>query len=353
MQRIDNNGSVLKLSLLALAIVAMAGCSSNDSSSQPLNPGEGTGSGGSGSDGDGTDGGGSGSDGGGTDGGSSGSGGGGQGFTYRTINPVDDIPVGEVFSLDSVTVNATPTSTGAIINEGPVLDGAATIEVLPDASDGKGRIRLNSPIAGVVNEDFIESDEVPYDFDNGDNEVKIRSQDDEGAEFIDGGSLDYAAYGDWAVPGSDGDFDFSYFAGGYQTQVGDMPTSGTAQYVGSSQGSSIVNGAGLDVIGRVSMDVDFSASRLEGQMTNMRSGDSYSTANTPWNDVSFSGGLNGNAFTGSTQATSAPNDTSLNNDAAGGVQGHFYGPQAAEAAAAWSLQDGAGNTAFGAFGAKQ
>lgn len=362
-----------KLSFLVLAIVAVAGCSSSGSSSQPIDqdPGQTEGSGGESDETDDTDGSTDGGMGGGetdsdTDGsdsddgidnddldGGAGSDGSDPDFVYGTLNPVENIPVGEAFNLDSVTVNV-DTSSGVTFAQGPTLDDASTITVLEDTSDGKGQIRLDAPIAELTNEVMVESDEASYDFNNGENELKIRSQDNEGAEFIEGGSLDYAVYGDWAVVNGSSNLDFSYFAGGYSTQADDMPTSGMAQYVGSTQGSSVVNNVGgVDVIGKVEMDVNFSDGTFQGGMTNMKSGDSYSSADTPWNDVSFTGSVNGNAFDGSAEVISSPNATSLNTDATGGVQGRFYGPQAAEAAAVWSLQDSAGNTALGAFGAKK
>ncbi|WP_141440032.1 transferrin-binding protein-like solute binding protein [Vreelandella titanicae] len=350
MQRIDNNGSVLKLSLLALAIVAMAGCSSNDSSSQPLNPGDGAGGGGSGSDGGGADGGDS-------DDSDSGSGGGGQGFTYRTINPANDILVGEKFSLDSVSINATPSSSGVAINQGPEVDFEATIEVLAEAPDGQSRIRLNAPASGVENRDFTESDQYPYDFDNDEeNEVKLRSQGEDAEQFLNG-SLNYAVFGDWLIRNSDGDSDVSFFAGGYDTRSSDMPMTGTASYSGVARGEVIINnGQAHALIGQANLGVDFTDKTMNGSLSHMTAREYDTDAARPWHDVNLSGGLDdsGNRFAGITEIGSSPgNAASLSTDSEGQFNGRFYGPDAAEAAAVWSIKDPNGSAAYGAFGVKK
>ncbi|MCD1585629.1 transferrin-binding protein-like solute binding protein [Halomonas sp. ATBC28] len=357
MQRIDKNGSVLKLSLLALAIVAMTGCSSNDSSSQPLNPGEGTGGGGGGTDGGGSGSDGGGTDGGGSDGGDAGQGDGGQDFTYKTINPVEAIPVGEEFHLDSVSINATPSSSGIAINQQPVLDHAAMIEVLPNDSDGRSRVRLNAPIAGIEDRDFTEGD-LPYDFFNGeDNDVKLRSMEDNSQQFLDG-SLNYAVFGEWLIRNSGGDSDGSFFASGYDTHSMDMPTTGSAEYSGATSGTVIIdNGLARDLVGQANLSVNFADKTLNGSLTNMNAIErDTDTADLPWNDINLAGGLDdsGNRFAGITEVISSPgNAASLSTDSEGELRGRFYGPEAAEAAGVWSVKDPNGSAAYGSFGVKK
>lgn len=337
MKRIDNKDSVFKLSLLVLAIVAVAGCSSNDSSSQALNPG------------------------GGTDGGGSGSDGGGQDFTYGTINSIDDIAVGEAFVLDTTTIKATRRtdgSEGATINAGPTVGTNASITVLEDTADGNTRLRLRDPENGVDIELFGYSNE-PFRYTNGDgDELELYSQDQPVSSLIPSGGLSYAAYGFWSVPDGANDVDVGFFAAGYATQSGDMPTIGTASFSGVANGFSLTSdGNAADVIGNASMNVDFAAGTLTGAMTNMRSGERISDAfnsNTPWNDIGFSGMLTGNAFSADANATSSPdNAAALGADAAGNINGRFYGPQAAEAAGTWRFRDSSGGTAFGGFGVKK
>ncbi|MGP5308608.1 transferrin-binding protein-like solute binding protein [Vreelandella alkaliphila] len=354
METIDNKGSVLRLSLLALAIVAVAGCSSGGSSSQPIDqgdPGQ-------------TDGGGGSSDSGGSSGdsgGGSGDGGGssdpGQDFTYKTINPIEEIPVGEEFRLDSVTANATPSSSGVTMNQQPVLDHAAMIEVLPNGPNGESRIRLNAPIAGVENRDFTEG-RAPYIFDNGeDNDIRIRSVEHESEQFLNG-SLNYAAFGEWVIRNSGGDSDASYFATGYDTHLNDMPSTGSASYSGAARGIVIIdNGQPSNLFGQANMSVNFADRTLNGSLTNMTAMDTENGAiQQPWNNINLAGGLDdsGNRFAGITEVISSPGNTaSLSTDAEGEFRGRFYGPGAAEAAAVWSVKDPNGSAAFGAFGVKK
>ncbi|PAU73702.1 transferrin-binding protein-like solute binding protein [Vreelandella alkaliphila] len=354
METIDNKDSVLKLSLLALAIVAVTGCSSGGSSSQPIDqddPGQ-------------TDGGGGSSDSGGSSGdsgGGSGDGGGSsdpsQDFTYKTINPANPIDnaAGEIIHLESVSMNATSSSSGVAINKGPEISFEAILMALEDAPDGKARIGLIAPAAGV-DEDFSESDKYPYDFDNGENEVKILSLDDEGNEFLDG-SLNYAAYGNWLIRNSSGDSDGGFFAWGSDTRSSDMPTSGTASYSGVTQGEVIINnGQAHALIGQATLDVNFTSKDIEGTLTNMTAQEYDSDVVRQWHDIDLIGGLDsqGNRFGGITQVESSPgNAASISNDSRGGFNGRFYGPGAAEAAGVWSIEDPNGSAAYGAFGVKK
>ncbi|MGP9767626.1 transferrin-binding protein-like solute binding protein [Halomonas sp. AOP13-D3-9] len=364
MKLIDNKGSVFKISLLVLSIIAVAGCSSSGSSSKPIDQSDsdpeqadGGGSGSGDSSGD------SGSDGGGTgsDSGDAGPGDGGansgQDFTYKTINPVEAIPVGEVFHLDSVSINATPSSSGIAINQQPVLDHAAMIEVLPNDSGGQSRIRLNAPIAGVENRDFTE-DDLPYDFFNGEeNDVKLRSMEGNSQQFLDG-SLNYAVFGEWLIRNSGGDSDASFFASGYDTHSMDMPTTGSAEYSGATSGTVIIdNGLARDLVGQANLSVNFADKTLNGSLTNMNAIErDTDAADLPWNDINLAGGLDdsGNRFAGITEVISSPgNAASLSTESEGELRGRFYGPEAAEAAGVWSVKDPNGSAAYGSFGVKK
>ncbi|MBZ0331923.1 transferrin-binding protein-like solute binding protein [Halomonas sp. ANAO-440] len=163
------------------------------------------------------------------------------------------------------------------------------------------------------------------------------------------GDLSYSQFGFW----TDGESELSNFYFGFMTQADDMPT-GAASYSGGIQGFGIdSSGEFYDVIGSVSIDADFTSNALIGEFTNVGSGDGFEEAfanRGNWNDVSFSADINGNQFSGTTAVTSAGSaDNAMGLEASGAVQGNFFGPQAAEAAGIWSLQDG-GNMVQGSFG---
>ncbi|PAU73704.1 transferrin-binding protein-like solute binding protein [Vreelandella alkaliphila] len=340
METIDNKGSVLKLSLLALAIVAVAGCSSGGSSSQPIDqddPGQPSND---------------------PEDGPSNPGG---GPYYDEENPtIDGIVEGEVFSLDTTTIKATlraDGSNGVAINAGPTIGARAIITVLNEDANGNSRIRLQDSENGV-DTTLVQDGNVSNLYLSNGGELELFSQGQSVSSLMPSGGLNYAAYGFWSVLNGANDVDVGFFAGGYATQNSDMPITGTASFSGAANGFSVTsNGKAVDVIGNANMNVDFAAGTLTGAMTNMTSGANVGDAlssTTPWNDVGFSGTLTDNAFSADARVTSSPNNAAaLDSDAAGNINGRFYGPQAAEAAGTWSLEDGSGGAAFGGFGVKQ
>jgi hypothetical protein len=99
-------------------------------------------------------------------------------------------------------------------------------------------------------------------------------------------------------------------------------------------------------------------------MTNMVAKDVTTGATSPWNNVTLTGSLSqsagntsrGAVITGTTQAQTAPSGATFGmaNGATGNLSGALYGPNANEAGAVWSVNQGSGatgKTAFGIFGA--
>ena len=346
---IRSKSSVFHLSLIALAIMAVTGCSSSGSS-------------GSGSSNPPTDQVDSGKNGGnnGTDGNNNTSTDGNNDTgneidspSFGNVNTLDGVAAGEIFELDSVSIQVSDSGGTFTLQSGPTLNSSASIKVLSDDDNGNARLKVIDP-DNSIDITLTETEEgIIYEGSN-DARLELISQSIE-AQNILGPLLDYAAFGFWSVSGGAGNTNgnSNWFASGYTTQSSNMPDTGNATYSGVSQGFSLVDGEAYDVVGKVEMDVNFSDGDLQGNMADMRSGDSFSAANTPWNGVSFTGNVSGNVFSGSAQVTSSPNSTSLDNDAAGDIQGRFYGPQAEEASAVWSLEDNNGNAAFGAFGARK
>jgi hypothetical protein len=162
-------------------------------------------------------------------------------------------------------------------------------------------------------------------------------------------NLDWTSVGYW----SDGGYwdcipcGRGVFVAGYETPASSMPTTGTATYAGSAQGSGFypaspssgVTPSGSEEVsltgGLANFTADFGRRSLSGSLTGMKA------SGAPWNDVSFTSTIAANAFSGTTWVTSSPpGAASLAGNATGTIEGRFFGPAAQEAGAVWTLFDG-------------
>lgn len=167
-------------------------------------------------------------------------------------------------------------------------------------------------------------------------------------------NLNWTTYGSWYsfAPQTR---TLAKFVTGYATPAAAVPTTGTATFSGSAQGTVLYpdpagqSGIGGSYIsGDASLQADFANGSMTGSLTNMTSGSG------PWNSVSLLGAISGgqNYFSGTSAATSAPGtNQSLNGSATGTFAGMFFGPAAQELGAVWTLSDGK-STAFGTIAAK-
>jgi hypothetical protein len=172
--------------------------------------------------------------------------------------------------------------------------------------------------------------------------------------------LSYAAFGAWLLPAGDGTpVNTGYFSFGLETPVSAVPTSGTATYSesGGVVGTAFVrsgNSVSEAVVGGdAALTAHFGSGNVTGNFTHMNT---YTQAQTaPWNDVSISASIaaGSNSFSGSTAAASAPGGSfALKNSATGHIDGAFYGPNANELGAVWTLSNGDGSgSAIGVVGA--
>jgi hypothetical protein len=100
--------------------------------------------------------------------------------------------------------------------------------------------------------------------------------------------------------------------------------------------------------GDATLQANFGAASITGSLTNM------TADGTPWNSVSLLGAISGgqNYFSGTTAVSSTPaGPSSLNGSASGTFAGLFFGPNAQELGAVWTLFDGT-SAALGTIGAK-
>lgn len=183
-------------------------------------------------------------------------------------------------------------------------------------------------------------------------------------------NLDWTRVGYWSTGGV---WDYheaplrhrGVFVAGYETPAADVPTTGTATYSGLAQGAiyfpvalgsggNLCNCGSVGVTGNAAFNADFGTRNLTGSLTGMlATSTSVVGAFDPWNDVAFSSTIAGNRFSGAAWVTSVPpGDGSLGANAAGTLEGKFFGPGAREAGAVWTLFDGV-KAAIGTFTGKR
>jgi hypothetical protein len=183
-------------------------------------------------------------------------------------------------------------------------------------------------------------------------------------------NLDWTRVGYWSTGGV---WDYhesplthrGVFVTGYETPAGAMPTTGTATYSGSAQGSVYYPALGSGellckcgetfVQGNASFTANFGTRNLTGSLTNMTVEHPWddTAGRVPWMDVAFSSSIVGNHFNGTTWVTAAgQSHVPLGLNATGTVVGKFFGPSAQEAGAVWTLFDGT-NSAIGTLTGKR
>ena len=173
-------------------------------------------------------------------------------------------------------------------------------------------------------------------------------------------ALDWTAYGMWlAYPGGNNPTTAEHaaqFVTGFETPGGAVPTSGSATYSGATFGYVFRDGGLADVLtGTANLQANFSNGTITGTLTDMVLGDPWYAGAYPWNSVSLSASFAGgqSRFAGTTAVTSAPgNFGSLKAGATGTIAGSFFGPNAQEVGAVWTLFDGT-TAATGSIGARR
>jgi hypothetical protein len=262
---------------------------------------------------------------------------------------------GQAFPLKQTVISVGPTGTGP---DTTVNQTGATLTFDSGDNFGPSELRLSIPALGV-----------DYGITSS---MLLKGQDalSIGSVNLITSSMNYAFYGLWETDTSvsiQGSFDavkhIGAFVAGYQTPASAMPTSGTATYSGTNNVTGIVasypyyGGIFVDGLkGDASFSANFATGTLSGNFTNMTINVKPINAplfSAPWNDVSVSASIaqGTSTFSGTTTVTSTP-PHGFSAGTTGLIQGSFYGPNAQELGAAWSLSDGA-TTAIGVVGAHQ
>ena len=170
-------------------------------------------------------------------------------------------------------------------------------------------------------------------------------------------SLSWTSYGFWDVHAST-NYTNTAFTTGYATSAAAVPTRGTATYVGSVIGEAFhPHASGIDGVdfyqlsGDATLQANFATGSVSGSLTNMITR-GFEGDTAPWNSVALAGSITGAQFGGTSMAVSAPvNSGSLSGGAKGTFAGMFFGPNAQELGAVWTLYDGT-SSAVGSIGAK-
>lgn len=181
--------------------------------------------------------------------------------------------------------------------------------------------------------------------------LSFTSYQQDGSRFADVAALDYTEFGAWQVFDAATSGSSGVFAAGMPTAQDAMPTTGSATYTGATIGglADASENRLYNLLGAVSMAADFAAGSITGQMTRMTAHPVGGGTAQAWNDVGFTAGISGATFSGSTSAVDSGSSLAISSDASGQLAGAFFGPNAEEAGASWSL-NGSNQQAFGAFG---
>jgi hypothetical protein len=182
-------------------------------------------------------------------------------------------------------------------------------------------------------------------------------------------ALTYTVAGAWGYTPASGTVSYiGSAATGSATPVGNLPTTGSATYVASGTKGGVggaffvPSGSGTiaagTLAGEASVTTNFASGAVSGSLTNMMATATTGGAATPWNSVSITGNIARSSssvgFNGTTSTTSAPTGAGVagfSNSATGTISGAFFGPNAEEIGATWTLTEpnaaGGGKTAFG------
>jgi hypothetical protein len=227
------------------------------------------------------------------------------------------------------------------------IAGGATLAFDSTADTAKDHFSLSVPGAGYPDITMVAGGWYCYDTACGSNSVLDISDPATS-------NLSWTTYGVWAVYGTDKN-SFSPFVTGFATPVASVPTTGSATYSGGVLGTVFSPQAGSQfgvhaafLQGNATLQANFGAASITGSLTSM------TVDGSPWNSVSLLGSISGgqNYFSGTSGVSSTPaGPLSLTGSAAGTFAGLFFGPNAQELGAVWTLFDGT-SAALGTIGAK-
>jgi len=211
------------------------------------------------------------------------------------------------------------------------------------ASPTNDHFNLSVPGAGYVNVSLVAGGYYCYGFCGANIELDPETS-----------KLSWTTYGSWGAYGT-ATSRIGHYVTGFATPVASVPTTGSATYKGNVAGNVWRPEAGpqfgiegVYLSGDATVQANFGTGALTGSLTNM-----YANG-VPWNSVSLAGTISGgqNSFSGTSAVIStAAGGYLLTSSATGTFSGLFFGPNAQELGAVWTLFDGT-RAASGTIGAK-
>jgi hypothetical protein len=180
-------------------------------------------------------------------------------------------------------------------------------------------------------------------------------------------NMTYTEAGYWGMKSSDNGSYMGQFIAGYQTPAANVPTGGTATYIGNtglpnSPNTGQLTGwsfypCGTSVCprilenGNVNIGVNFASGTVTGSVTSIMSGN-VSLDQHYWNDINLSGNMSGAAMSGKVTLSNTGASTAAVDGMATGTTGTFngalYGPGGQELGMTWSVAEpSTGKSAFG------
>ncbi|HEY0164472.1 MAG TPA: transferrin-binding protein-like solute binding protein [Sphingomicrobium sp.] len=242
-----------------------------------------------------------------------------------------------VFPLLQTTIFG---STTEVIADAATMSGGATLTFTAPGSTVS--LDVENPEVGLLNANLTASPTGLY-------EAAIGSSANTFLALADPATsnLSWTTYGYWAT-GGNGISVTTQFVTGYQTPTSSVPTTGSATYLGSTVGESYGPGnAYHNLSGDAALQANFATGAMTGTMNLVSNG--FEGDIDPFNSVSLVGTISGGNFGGTTAVTSSPAGA-LGANATGTFTGLFFGPNAQELGAVWTLFDGTAS-AVGSIGA--
>jgi hypothetical protein len=261
-------------------------------------------------------------------------------FLETDIQPSNATRTYRVSSAATSFDNLTGISSASVEQTGQ----GSTVTISTDAQGIVSVVELNILTGGVVvfHETFSGTQPANITLDSLVQRMRLVADGSVGSADVVIDTLESSLFGAWIVHEVGGDFDMGAFAGGKETPLASVPTSGSATYTGPTFGMGATGTNLFALSGSIRIDADFAGQDVTSTISDIATKSIDSGASGTLADLSGSGNITGNNYA-----------TTLSGGAlSGALTGTFYGPNAEETAGVWAVSGGS-TTAVGSFDAVQ